>query len=82
MLGTNDFLWTTALASTRRERGKPRGDCIGAKLLVVYGSHWAEQTGIRLADHVAAGLTTRGAEAMLIDARAVGLPRARSPSGR
>jgi NAD(P)H-dependent FMN reductase len=44
------------------------------KILVFYGSYRADRQGIRLADYVVAGLTARGAEAELIDARAVGLP--------
>jgi len=44
------------------------------KVLVFYGSYRRDRQGIRLADYVVAGLTARGAEAELIDARAVGLP--------
>ncbi|RZM04060.1 MAG: NADPH-dependent oxidoreductase [Variovorax sp.] len=44
------------------------------KILVFYGSYRADRQGIRLADYVVAGLKARGAEAELIDARAVGLP--------
>ena len=44
------------------------------KILVFYGSYRADRQGIRLADYVVAGLKGRGAEAELIDARAVGLP--------
>jgi NAD(P)H-dependent FMN reductase len=44
------------------------------KILVFYGSDRADRQGIRLADYVVAGLKARGAEAELIDARAVGLP--------
>ena len=44
------------------------------KILVFYGSYRADRQGIRLADSVVAGLQARGAEAELIDARAVGLP--------
>ena len=44
------------------------------KVLVFYGSYRRDRQGIRLADYVVAGLKARGAEAELIDARAVGLP--------
>ena len=44
------------------------------KVLVFYGSYRRDRQGIRLAEYVIAGLTARGAEAELIDARAVGLP--------
>ena len=44
------------------------------KVLVFYGSYRRDRQGIRLADYVVAGLEARGAEAELIDARAVGLP--------
>ena len=41
------------------------------KLLVFYGSYRADRMGIRLADYLVAA---RGAEAELVDAKAVGLP--------
>ena len=44
------------------------------KVLVFYGSYRRDRQGNRLADYVVAGLKARGAEAELIDARAVGLP--------
>jgi NAD(P)H-dependent FMN reductase len=44
------------------------------KILVLYGSYRSDRMGIRLADYLVAGLRARGAEAELVDARAVGLP--------
>ncbi|MDB5817666.1 MAG: NADPH-dependent reductase, partial [Rhizobacter sp.] len=44
------------------------------KVLVFYGSYRSDRLGIRLADYIVAGLKSRGAEAELIDAKAVGLP--------
>ena len=44
------------------------------KILVLYGSYRSDRLGIRLADYIVAGLAARGAEAELIDAKAVGLP--------
>ena len=44
------------------------------RILVFYGSYRSDRMGIRLADYLVAGLTARGAEAELVDARAVGLP--------
>ncbi len=44
------------------------------KLLVFYGSYRADRMGIRLADFLVAGFRARGADAELIDAKAVGLP--------
>ncbi len=44
------------------------------RILVFYGSYRSNRTGIRLADYVVAGLSARGGDAELIDARAVGLP--------
>ena len=44
------------------------------KVLVFYGSYRAARVGIRLANFVVTELAARGAEAELIDARAVGLP--------
>ncbi len=44
------------------------------RILVVYGSYRADRMGIRLADFIVARLTARGAEAELIDAKAIGLP--------
>ncbi len=45
-------------------------DCI----LVFYGSYRSDRMGIRLADFVVRNLRERGADAELIDAKAVGLP--------
>ncbi|MGM9489364.1 NADPH-dependent FMN reductase [Ideonella sp. YS5] len=44
------------------------------KILVFYGSYRSDRMGIRLADYVVAGLKARGAEAELVDAKAVDLP--------
>ena len=44
------------------------------RVLVLYGSSRSNRMGIRLADYVVAGLTARGGDVELIDARAVGLP--------
>jgi len=44
------------------------------RILVFYGSYRSDRMGIRLADYLVAGLSARGAEAELVDARAVGLP--------
>jgi NAD(P)H-dependent FMN reductase len=44
------------------------------RVLVLYGSYRSNRMGIRLADYVVAGLTARGGDVELIDARAVGLP--------
>ena len=44
------------------------------KILVFYGSYRADRMGIRLADFIVRELRARGADADLIDARAVGLP--------
>ena len=44
------------------------------RILVFYGSYRVDRMGIRLADFIVNGLTNRGADAELIDAKAVGLP--------
>ena len=44
------------------------------RVLVLYGSYRSDRMGIRLADYIVTGLKARGADAELIDARAVGLP--------
>src|ERR1700757_1718862 len=44
------------------------------RVLVLYGSYRSDRMGIRLADYILAGLTARGNEVELIDAKAVGLP--------
>jgi NAD(P)H-dependent FMN reductase len=44
------------------------------KVLVLYGSYRSGRMGIRLADYVVAGLLARGAEAELVDAKAIDLP--------
>ena len=44
------------------------------RILVIYGSYRADRMGIRLADYIVAGLNGRGADAELVDAKAIGLP--------
>jgi NAD(P)H-dependent FMN reductase len=44
------------------------------RILVFYGSYRFDRMGIRLADFIVSGLRARGADAELIDAKAVGLP--------
>ena len=44
------------------------------KVLVFYGSYRSDRMGIRLADFIVAGLRGRGADAELVDAKAIGLP--------
>jgi NAD(P)H-dependent FMN reductase len=44
------------------------------RVLVFYGSYRSDRMGIRLADYIVAGLTVRGGDAELIDAKAIGLP--------
>jgi NAD(P)H-dependent FMN reductase len=44
------------------------------QVLVIYGSYRADRMGIRLADYIVAGLQTRGSDAELVDAKAIGLP--------
>ena len=44
------------------------------KILVLYGSYRSDRLGIRLADFLVSRLRARGADAELIDAKAVGLP--------
>jgi NAD(P)H-dependent FMN reductase len=44
------------------------------RILVFYGSYRPNRLGIRLANFILGGLTARGADAELIDARQVGLP--------
>lgn len=43
-------------------------------ILVLYGSYRSDRKGIRLADFIVRGLRSRGNDAELIDAKAVGLP--------
>jgi NAD(P)H-dependent FMN reductase len=47
---------------------------LALRVLVLYGSYRSDRMGIRLADYVVAGLRARGAEAELVDAKAIGLP--------
>ena len=44
------------------------------RILVFYGSYRSDRMGIRLADYLVAGLRARGADAELVDAKAIGLP--------
>ncbi|WP_280541838.1 NAD(P)H-dependent oxidoreductase [Chromohalobacter sp. 11-W] len=44
------------------------------RILVFYGSYRSDRAGIRLADYIVKTLKNRGADAELIDAKAVGLP--------
>lgn len=44
------------------------------RILVLYGSYRSDRMGIRLADFIVRGLRERGADAELIDAKAIGLP--------
>jgi NAD(P)H-dependent FMN reductase len=44
------------------------------KVLVFYGSYRSGRMGIRLADYIVAGLRERGADAELVDAKAIDLP--------
>jgi NAD(P)H-dependent FMN reductase len=44
------------------------------RILVLYGSYRSDRAGIRLADYLVRRLAERGAEPILIDAKAVGLP--------
>ena len=47
---------------------------MGDRILVFYGSYRADRMGIRLADYLVRGLTARGHDVELVDAKAVGLP--------
>lgn len=44
------------------------------RILVLYGSYRSERAGIRLAKFIVSRLRARGADAELIDAKAIGLP--------
>lgn len=44
------------------------------RILVFYGSYRSDRQGIRLADYLVRSFRERGAEAELIDAKAIGLP--------
>jgi NAD(P)H-dependent FMN reductase len=44
------------------------------RIPVFYGSYRSDRLGIRLADYMVGGLRARGADAELIDAKAIGLP--------
>jgi NAD(P)H-dependent FMN reductase len=47
---------------------------LGNRILVFYGSYRADRKGIRLADFAVRKLRDRGEDAVLIDAKAIGLP--------
>ena len=47
---------------------------MGDRILVFYGSYRSDRLGIRLADFLVRGLTARGNDVELIDAKAVALP--------
>jgi NAD(P)H-dependent FMN reductase len=47
---------------------------MGFRILVLYGSYRSDRMGIRLAQFVVDGLSAKGLEVELIDAKAVGLP--------
>ena len=44
------------------------------RILIFYGSYRSDRQGIRLANYLVAAFTARGADAELIDAKALGLP--------
>ena len=44
------------------------------RILVFYGSYRSDRQGIRLADFLVRAFRARGADAELIDAKAIGLP--------
>ncbi len=47
---------------------------VPSRILVFYGSYRSDRMGIRLANYIVAELRSRGDDAELIDAKAVGLP--------
>ena len=47
---------------------------MGDRILIFYGSYRRDRQGIKLADHLVSAFAARGAEAELIDARALDLP--------
>jgi NAD(P)H-dependent FMN reductase len=47
---------------------------MGRRILVLYGSYRSDRRGIRLANFLVAGLSERGEDVELIDAKAIGLP--------
>lgn len=47
---------------------------MGDKILLLYGSYRTDRMGIRLADYLVSGLSARGHDVELIDAKAIGLP--------
>jgi NAD(P)H-dependent FMN reductase len=50
------------------------GDMTDHRILVLYGSYRSDRAGIRLADYLVRGLSTRGNDVVLVDAKAIGLP--------
>jgi NAD(P)H-dependent FMN reductase len=60
-----------ACARTAAEEGETT---MADRILVFYGSYRVDRMGIRLANFIVNGLAKRGADAELIDAKAVGLP--------
>ena len=47
---------------------------MGDRILVFYGSYRRDRQGVRLAEHLVSAFAARGAQAELVDAKAVGLP--------
>jgi NAD(P)H-dependent FMN reductase len=47
---------------------------VADRILVFYGSYRADRVGIRLATYIVDRLAARGADAELIDAKAINLP--------
>ena len=47
---------------------------MGDRILIFYGSYRRDRQGIKLADHLVSAFAARGAEAELIDAKALALP--------
>jgi len=70
------MLWVNSARAglVRRHLGTVGEECMALQVLVFYGSYRVDRVGIRLADYIVAGLRTQGAEAELVDAKAVGLP--------
>jgi len=70
------MLWVNSAWAglVRRHLGTVGEECMALQVLVFYGSYRVDRMGIRLADYIVAGLRTQGAEAELVDAKAVGLP--------
>ena len=60
----------TAYTASLGRRGTEMGD----RILIFYGSYRRDRQGIKLADHLVSAFAARGAEAELIDAKALDLP--------